>query len=164
MDDAPQLVVMSGLPGVGKSTLAGALAQKIGALWLRIDSIEDALADSTLHIHPADDAGYLAACAVARDNLGGLRTVIADAVNPDDWCRTLWRDLAAETDARLTPIQVVCSDTDEHRRRVAARDRGPDWQGVLTRGAEPWPGAPVIDTAHHSVDAAVMKMEELLNA
>ena len=39
------LTVFGGLPGTGKSTIARALAAKIGAVWLRIDGIEQALRD-----------------------------------------------------------------------------------------------------------------------
>lgn len=37
------LVVFAGLPGSGKSSIARGLARSIGAIWLRIDSIEDAI-------------------------------------------------------------------------------------------------------------------------
>jgi predicted kinase len=37
------LVEFSGLPGTGKSTLAGWLAREKGAVWLRIDEIENAM-------------------------------------------------------------------------------------------------------------------------
>jgi predicted kinase len=34
------LIVFAGLPGSGKSSIARELAREIGAIWLRIDSIE----------------------------------------------------------------------------------------------------------------------------
>jgi predicted kinase len=40
------LIVFSGLPASGKSSIARALAQKTGAIWLRKDSIEQAIRDS----------------------------------------------------------------------------------------------------------------------
>jgi hypothetical protein len=40
---------------------ARALAQEINAAYVRMDSIEAALKNSSLRIHPAEDAGYFAA-------------------------------------------------------------------------------------------------------
>ena len=39
----PSLVVFSGLPGTGKTTVAKALAATLGAVYLRIDTIEQAM-------------------------------------------------------------------------------------------------------------------------
>jgi predicted kinase len=37
------LIVFSGLPGVGKTTIAQALARELRATYVRIDTIEDAI-------------------------------------------------------------------------------------------------------------------------
>jgi predicted kinase len=81
------LISFSGLPGVGKTTVARALTQEIGAVYIRVDSIEVALKNSSLQIHPAEDAGYLAAIAVAKDNLVHGLDVVADTVNPIELTR-----------------------------------------------------------------------------
>ena len=53
-----RLVVFAGLPGSGKSTIARELARQLGAAWLRIDTIETAIADEAT---PITDEGYRAA-------------------------------------------------------------------------------------------------------
>ena len=65
------LVVVSGLPGVGKTTVARALARATGAVHIRVDSIEQALRNAG---HRVEAEGYAVAHAVAEDNLrlGGL--------------------------------------------------------------------------------------------
>ncbi|GAA3900497.1 hypothetical protein GCM10022405_27350 [Gibbsiella dentisursi] len=37
------LLIFGGLPGTGKSTIARLLAAKLGAVWLRINSVEQSL-------------------------------------------------------------------------------------------------------------------------
>jgi len=160
----PLLVVLSGLPGGGKTTLARGVARASGAVFLRIDTIEAALRRSVLRIHPAEDAGYVAAMGLAADNLALGRDVVADAVNPDEGSRRAWAELATGGAARLVNVEVLCSDTAEHRRRVEARRAAggpdpalPDWAAVQARGFEPWQTPRlVIDTAGRDI-AGIMR-------
>jgi predicted kinase len=64
------LIIFAGLPGAGKSSVARELAGKLDAVWLRIDSIEQAIRESGVLPGSIDDVGYRAAFAVAGDNLG----------------------------------------------------------------------------------------------
>ncbi|HEY3617996.1 MAG TPA: AAA family ATPase [Candidatus Sulfotelmatobacter sp.] len=78
----PVLIVFGGLSAAGKTTIARELARQIGAMHLRIDSIEQALRDSGAVPEPLNDVGYRIGYAVAEDNLRIGRTVVADSVNP----------------------------------------------------------------------------------
>jgi predicted kinase len=76
------LIVFGGLPGVGKTTLAKAVAREWDAVYFRVDTIEQALRFSeTLH-GEVGPAGYLVAYWLAEENLRIGRTVVADSVNP----------------------------------------------------------------------------------
>lgn len=138
------LAVFAGLPGSGKSLLARAAANAIGATYLRIDTIEAAIV-STLMPYRDNPVGYVVAERVAADQLTAGRDVVADAVNGVAAARAGWVALAARTGAALRFVEVRCSDAAEHRRRV--EERGPEmpgqgvptWAQVLRRRYEPWP-------------------------
>lgn len=123
---SPLLVVFAGLPGSGKTTVSRTVADRIGATFLRVDTIESAVQE--WHAPVGDSpVGYVAAAQVAHDQLVAGRPVVVDAVNAVDLAREGWRRLAAATGARLRWVEVVCSDPAEHRRRVEGRIG--DWPG-----------------------------------
>ena len=73
------LIALGGLPGVGKTTLAISLAQRSGAVHLRIDTIEQAIRNAGLVVSGSE--GYLVARDLAEDNLRLDHQVIVDSVN-----------------------------------------------------------------------------------
>ena len=89
-------IIFAGLPGTGKSTIAQNVADHLKSIYLRIDSIEQAVRSSGI-LTPEGDmgpAGYMAACRIAADNLRLGHTVIADSVNPIKITRDAYRDVA----------------------------------------------------------------------
>lgn len=147
------LIAFTGLPGAGKTTIARLLAQRLGAVHLRIDTIEQALAASG-SVPNVGATGYLVAYGVAADNLRRGLSVVADCVNPVAGSRQQWAKVAAEAGHGCLLVHVVCSDVDEHRRRLATRTSDiaghvlPSWDAVSAMRFEPVPlGALVIDTA-----------------
>jgi predicted kinase len=164
----PILIIFGGLAGTGKTAIAKQLARELDAVYLRIDSVEQAIRDCGVASKSLDDAGYRIGYAVAEDNLRLGRTVIADSVNPLRLTRDAWKSVADRALARAIEVEVICSDTAQHRNRVETRNadikglRLPTWQEVVSREYEPWERDHiVIDTANRSVAANV---EELLKA
>lgn len=164
------LIVFSGLPGSGKTTIAKALVATIDALYLRIDTIEQAIRNSGALAHDVGRSGYMVANELALSNLRLDGTVIVDCVNPVIESRMAWSEIASRAGVRLVNIEVICSDKNEHRCRVEAR-RGdipgltpPTWQSVLDHEYESWDEPPFcIDTALISpVQAVSMITKHLL--
>jgi predicted kinase len=160
------LIILGGLPGVGKTTIARALAAALGAMHVRIDSIEDALRRAGVRVQ---GEGYAAAYAVAADNLRLGHLVVADCVNPWPLTRDAWRSVADRAGVSAVEVEVVCSDRDEHRRRVESRraeEPGrelPGWSDVIDRDYRPWDrDRLVIDTAVVDVGAGVAMVKQAL--
>jgi predicted kinase len=155
-------IVFSGLPGTGKSTIARALAAELDAVWVRIDSIEQAIRASGVVDGDLKDAGYRAAYAVAEDNLRLGRSVIGDSVNPWMLTRNAWRDVGVRAGVRVVEIETLCSDLTEHRRRVETRSNGvlglvlPSWETVIGGDYHAWDREHLtVDTAGRSVEACI---------
>jgi len=155
------LIVFGGLSGTGKTTLARSLAQERHAPYLRIDTIEQALRSSRMLGDDVGPAGYMIAYALAEANLRLGQIVVSDSVNPLAITRDAWREVASTCSSAILEIEVVCSDADEHRRRVATRTTDipglapPNWQQVVTRDYEPWHRPHlVLDTAHRRPGSA----------
>ena len=162
----PLLVVVGGLPAVGKTAVCRALLGERPMTppmtWLRVDSIEQALRRSgEMAPDMPGGAGYYAAAAVAGDVLSTGGDVLVECVNPLPITRRLWERTALDAGSRLLQVELVCSDREEHRRRVEQRVSDieglvlPDWRDVLQRDYAPWPEADLrLDTGRLEVTGA----------
>ncbi|WP_244180120.1 AAA family ATPase [Amycolatopsis pretoriensis] len=159
MTTSAVLVVLGGLPGTGKTTIARPLARSLGAAYLRIDTIEQALVASGELAAPPRAAGYLAGYALTRDQLANGVDVVAECVNPLRLTRNAWQAVGS----RVLEVELVCSDPREHRARVEGRVADipgltlPTWRDVVEREYEPW------DRDHLIVDTAVATAAECVD-
>ncbi len=128
----PILYIFSGLPASGKSTLARELARLRGAVYVRIDTIEQTL--KRLRTGEVETEGYEIGYRWAEDNLEIGLSVVADSCNTIILTRKAWERVATEARADFINIEVVCSDKAEHQRRVEERSGG-DAPGTQVR----WP-------------------------
>jgi predicted kinase len=158
------LIIFGGLPGSGKTTISRALASRLEAVHIRVDTIEQSIRNSGVLRDEVGPAGYVVAYAIAEDNLRLGRTVIADSVNPVLATRDAWRSVAKRAAVPALEVEVICSDRAEHRRRVGTRIADieghiqPTWQEVIERTYDDWDSRPVV------VDTARMDMNEIIAA
>ena len=155
-NEEPILYMFAGLPGSGKTSLAQRAARHLRCAYLRIDTIEQGLRE--LLSTNVEGEGYRLAYRIASDNLCVGTSVVADSCNPLELTRREGEQVAREAGAHYLNIEVICSDTHEHRQRVEARAPGipgmklPSWVEVEHRTYEPWTVERVIvDTAGKSV-------------
>ena len=141
------LIVVAGLPGSGKSTMAGDLGRALNCAVLGVDQVEAAMWRAGVSPSaPTHHAAYLVVGALAAEQFALGHDVIVDAINGPEPARAQWRDLAGRLDAELRFIVVECGDDRIYRDRVEHRSRNiggfpePTWEGVLRRRAEfpPW--------------------------
>jgi predicted kinase len=139
---SPTLIVLSGLPGSGKSVLAESLSRALSVPIFSIDPIEAAMWRAGLAKTETGDAAYEVARALADEHLRLRHSVIVDAVNPAEGPRAAWRNLAAKHRVSLKIIECVCSDETMHRQRIEGRVRSIagthelNWASLLQRRAE----------------------------
>jgi predicted kinase len=167
--ETPTLFVFAGLPGSGKTKLSQYLAGRVGAVHLRIDTIEQAMRD--LCRISVEGEGYRLAYRIATDNLRLGLSVVADSCNPIALTRREWEKVARTEGAEWINIEVICSDPAEHRRRVETREPEipklelPTWEEVIRRVYHPWDESRItIDTAGRSVEASCAELWSLLGA
>ncbi|MCL6653248.1 kinase [Agrobacterium rubi] len=160
------LIIFGGLSGSGKSTVAQALARRIRALYLRVDTVEQAIRTSAplaegLGVGPS---GYVTVYRLATDNLRLGHTVIADSVNPLPTTRNAFRDVAAESGTKFIEVEIVCSDAAVHRHRAETRPPSvdglspPSWAAIQNRHYEAWIPDLRIDTSLLSVEQSVVEI------
>jgi predicted kinase len=140
--------------------LAKLLAKKLNAVYLRIDTIEQALRD--LCDINVQGEGYRLSYRVAADNLGCGNSVIADSCNPIELTRNEWEQVASDAGADYINIAIECSDKQEHRQRVENRKSEvnrlslPDWNSVQNRKYHAWTRPRItIDTAGKSIEVSI---------
>ncbi|MGY2124239.1 bifunctional aminoglycoside phosphotransferase/ATP-binding protein [Nocardia gipuzkoensis] len=160
---AVRLVLVGGLPGTGKSTMAARLAAATGAVVISSDSVRAGLraAGSIAGAAGVFGAGayrpaakalvYTQMLEQARRRLERGISVILDASWTDSDQRARAAALADETRSDLVPLRCVCPRP-VAAERIGARPQGdsdatPAIAAALAAAATPWPEALVLDTA-----------------
>ncbi len=160
-----RLVLVGGLPGSGKTTLAGLLADELGAVVLSSDRLRKELAgiDPARHASAGYRAGIYTPAHTARtygeltrraaELLGRGESVVLDA----SWSAAEERESARRVADRTssTMVELRCTapvSVTESRLRTRSgslSDADPVIASAMASDADPWPAATAVDTAGH---------------
>ena len=127
-----KLIIFSGLPGTGKSTLAESVGKDLGVPVFAKDWLEATLVRTALkpmdEDHSLGFAGYELLTVLAERQLMLGQSVILDSVAASQSIRNTWRQLAEQYQADCRVIECICSEETLHRSRLKERKRGiPGW-------------------------------------
>jgi aminoglycoside phosphotransferase family enzyme/predicted kinase len=162
---AMRVVLVGGLPGTGKSTIARDVGDRLDAVVLRSDELRKELAGLDA-LAPAGDAyregiyrpemtaaTYEAMLARAATALAHGHSVVLDASFSDGRWRQRARTLAGAAAAGVTELlceapPLVAALRIEHRMRTGSdsSDATPAIAAAMGRDADPWPGAVRVTT------------------
>ena len=85
--------------------------------------------------------------------------VVADSCNTIELTRRQWEQVAIDNGSDFVNIETICTDAEEHRRRIESRSSNieglklPTWQSVKDREYHDWStDRIVVDTAGQSVN------------
>lgn len=118
---SPELVVVCGLPGVGKSTVARAVADRLDAEVLRTDVVRKELFEDPQYTSEETAAVYDELLTRAREHLAAGRPVVLDATFKTRARRRDARDVADSVGVDFRLVYVDC-DSDVVERRIASRE------------------------------------------
>lgn len=134
-----KLIVFSGLPGTGKSTLAETTGREMGIPVFAKDWLMGVIEPLTPlpSEQIAAQIGYALLTTLARRQLMLGQSAILDCVVGWVEQREAWRVLAADFGADFYAIETICSDETLHRSRIEGRTRGiPGWYELTWESVE----------------------------
>jgi predicted kinase len=165
------LVIVGGLPGTGKSTVAEQAARMVHGALIAKDVIEATLWRSGIGREANSGwAGYELLSSLADAQLRAGGSAVLDSVAGYDRLRNGWRELARSHGAAVLEIECVCSDEPTHRSRIEGRDRGiPGWYELTWQEVEdarsryePWPGEHLVLDAVRPLDDNLARLAAYL--
>ena len=121
MSTRPELVVVCGLPGVGKSTVSSLVTDVVDGVRLRSEVVRNELFEEPPYTEESREKVYEELFERASSFLGGGTSVVVDATFREHDRRLAAREVAHTADARFRLLYVVC-EREIAEERIATRD------------------------------------------
>ncbi|QSG02973.1 AAA family ATPase [Natranaeroarchaeum sulfidigenes] len=121
--DQPWLVVLCGLPGVGKSTVAEFVAERIDARRLRTDVVRKELYDDPQYTDEEIASVYRELFERTETAVKRGESIVLDGTFAERKRRRAVREIAAESEAAFRLLEVVC-ERSVAEERIADRGEG----------------------------------------
>jgi hypothetical protein len=171
----PLLVLVTGLQGTGKSTVAEEAAGLLGASVLSHDWVMsglrpfEAIQRELESMEPPGHqvVGWSILGALARSHLRRGSSVVLDGMARSTDAERC-RQVAEQETGRLVVILTECSDAEVHRSRIEGRDRGiPNWYELdwdhVQRSRSRWAPPDRVDLVLQATDAPLENRERLVD-
>jgi aminoglycoside phosphotransferase family enzyme/predicted kinase len=174
-----RLVLIGGLPGSGKSTVAAGVAHQLGWGILRSDEVRREMFRTDEGDTPGFGSGryapevtatvYTALLTRAEEQLMRGESVILDASWIDARCRDAARDVAHRTGGDLVELRcVVRSDIAErrmaqrHSQGIDVSEATPEVRVAMGDAMDPWSSSRIIDTTEVTEAESIARALEVL--
>ena len=139
-----KVIVIGGLPGTGKTSIATMLSRSLGIPVYTKDLLEAAIVRCKLSTPESlDGVGYELLKVLALEALARNQGCILDCIASSERVERFWGDLVG---ADLCYIECLCTNSSLHRERLENRERNipgwyePTWEDVVAigQGYRPW--------------------------
>jgi hypothetical protein len=120
MSDPPDVVVVCGLPGVGKSRVSRAVADRLDATLIRTDVVRKSLFEDPQYTTEETERTYAAVRERARETLADGGRAVLDGTYRSRPFRAAVAEMAADLGVDCEFVHVTC-DEDVVRERIRQR-------------------------------------------